>query len=288
MHVGSLRGLGRRIQAQSSLNFQSPISNFETGVVALKSRIGFTLVELLVVVAIMAMLAAVLFPVFSDAISSSKGLGCKSNLAQLGKAYQMYVDDWQASCCAPGNFCPWGKLTKQHTLPWAQALYAYHHSLEIYKCPARKVNFAYSINESLSLGTPVRPTITLLMFECPGSGNFQDQIQADGTDVQSPTGTGNAQACNVGQYDPTTGSYNVYNGAADIDSQSSIDSISWCPTSPNATPSISSTGVRNHPSWLFFPGPHDGMTNILFVDGHVQAFDDWLPGRMTFDPRKRF
>ena len=167
----------------------------------MKSRRGYTLVKFLVVMAIVAMLAAIMFPVFTDAISASKGVSCKSNLYQLGKAYQMYMDDWQASCCAlGGGFCPWGKLTKAHTMPWTQALFSYVRTLDIYKCPARKVNFAYSLNGYLALGEPVRPSITLLMFECPGTGSFQDQIDTSTARAAScPPGTGNAGPSNAGQ-----------------------------------------------------------------------------------------
>ncbi len=55
-----------------------------------KSR-GFTLIEILVVIAIIALLAALLFPVFTSAKNASKKTVCESNLHQLGLAATLYT-----------------------------------------------------------------------------------------------------------------------------------------------------------------------------------------------------
>jgi prepilin-type N-terminal cleavage/methylation domain-containing protein/prepilin-type processing-associated H-X9-DG protein len=57
-------------------------------------RAGFTLVELLVVVAVIAILAAILFPVFARAREKARQTKCLSNLRQVGLALRMYVDDY--------------------------------------------------------------------------------------------------------------------------------------------------------------------------------------------------
>ena len=54
---------------------------------------GFTLVELLVVIAIIALLLAILLPSLGQARVAAKRLVCATNLAQLGKAWQLYLDD---------------------------------------------------------------------------------------------------------------------------------------------------------------------------------------------------
>jgi prepilin-type N-terminal cleavage/methylation domain-containing protein/prepilin-type processing-associated H-X9-DG protein len=56
------------------------------GVMSMCRQSGFTLVELLVVIAILAVLAALLFPVFTTARHASKASVCASNLRQLSKA----------------------------------------------------------------------------------------------------------------------------------------------------------------------------------------------------------
>jgi prepilin-type N-terminal cleavage/methylation domain-containing protein/prepilin-type processing-associated H-X9-DG protein len=54
---------------------------------------GFTLVELLVVISIIAVLAAILFPVFNKARERARAASCNSNLRQLGMAVRQYVID---------------------------------------------------------------------------------------------------------------------------------------------------------------------------------------------------
>ncbi len=54
---------------------------------------GFTLVELLVVIAVIAILAALLLPALGQSKASAKRIKCVSNLRQLGFAAQMYWDD---------------------------------------------------------------------------------------------------------------------------------------------------------------------------------------------------
>lgn len=58
-----------------------------------RSGAGFTLIELLVVIGIIALLAAILFPVFAQVRSSAHRTTCLSNMRQIGMAFQMYLQD---------------------------------------------------------------------------------------------------------------------------------------------------------------------------------------------------
>ncbi|HLV82136.1 MAG TPA: DUF1559 domain-containing protein [Chthonomonadaceae bacterium] len=57
---------------------------------------GFTLIELMVVIAIIAILAAILFPVFAQAREQARKTSCLSNTRQMGLAVLMYVQDYDA------------------------------------------------------------------------------------------------------------------------------------------------------------------------------------------------
>ena len=58
---------------------------------------GFTLLESLVVVGIIAVLTAILLPALSTARRNARRHLCFNNLRQIGLAFQMYADDWYQS-----------------------------------------------------------------------------------------------------------------------------------------------------------------------------------------------
>ena len=67
-------------------------------------RKGFTIVELLVVISIIALLIAILLPSLRRARAQTKDTVCRSNLHQLGLAIQFYAIDNR-------DYIPWIKGT---------------------------------------------------------------------------------------------------------------------------------------------------------------------------------
>lgn len=58
------------------------------------ARKGFSLIELLTVIAIIAILAAIIFPVISNAKDRARNTTCQSNMAQIAKALKAYSGDY--------------------------------------------------------------------------------------------------------------------------------------------------------------------------------------------------
>ena len=59
-----------------------------------RENFGFTLIELLVVISIIAVLAAMLFPVFAQAREKARQASCLSNMKQMGLAFTQYLSDF--------------------------------------------------------------------------------------------------------------------------------------------------------------------------------------------------
>src|SRR3569833_1231377 len=66
-------------------------------------RRGFTLVELLVVIGVISILTAILFPVFAQAREAARGASCEGNLRQIGSAVQIYSEDYDETLPNAGS-----------------------------------------------------------------------------------------------------------------------------------------------------------------------------------------
>jgi len=91
---------------------------------------GFTLIEILIVLALVGLLSALLFPVFARARDRARIATCASNLRQIGQAIQMYVNDnnrFYPSVIPP---LPISQCA------WADRIERYAKSPAIFRCPS--------------------------------------------------------------------------------------------------------------------------------------------------------
>jgi prepilin-type N-terminal cleavage/methylation domain-containing protein/prepilin-type processing-associated H-X9-DG protein len=65
---------------------------------------AFTLIELLIVIAIIAILAGIMFPVFARAHEFAHKAGCIGNFKQFGVAFALYGNDFDDSLINPGQY----------------------------------------------------------------------------------------------------------------------------------------------------------------------------------------
>ncbi|MEW6356539.1 MAG: prepilin-type N-terminal cleavage/methylation domain-containing protein [Planctomycetota bacterium] len=103
---------------------------------------GVTLMEVLVVVAIMGMLMAILMPALGKATESARSANCKSNLRQIGIAMIMYVSEnrgWYAPATSSDNNYRWHGVRTSSTEPFDPRkgpLSPYLQGGEVKKCPS--------------------------------------------------------------------------------------------------------------------------------------------------------
>ena len=93
-----------------------------------KKTSGFTLVELLVVIGILAALAGILLPVLAGARERARGTSCTANLSQLAKAMLMYADDYDGRL--PPEWSPAGQ-------GYREVLEPYVVDLRVFVCPSQ-------------------------------------------------------------------------------------------------------------------------------------------------------
>ena len=82
----------------------------------MKNRKAFTLVELMLCVAVIATLLAVLAPAYTMTGELSGQSGCISNLSRIGRAFRMYADDYDDTFPTNRNWQPGTNRTVLHTV----------------------------------------------------------------------------------------------------------------------------------------------------------------------------
>lgn len=99
-------------------------------------RQAFTLVELLMVVAILAMLAAMVFAVAAPARERARRESCSSNLRQVHRAFMMYCADHDgAEVPTDGTQCSYVHLGLPPAEPGGRWMDEYLGSRKVWRCP---------------------------------------------------------------------------------------------------------------------------------------------------------
>lgn len=220
-----------------------------------KQKSAFTIIELLVVIGILSILAALLTPVFKTARAKAKAVVCANNLRQLGLALRMYETDNQDKICPVfiggwgdtyGPHCntSWPKLISQYVgfksdLDFTDTTEITPKKTSIFMCPQHPTQWGYSMN--YLLGMEFNPDLS----SPPASYTHKaGSIKAPDHMIQLVDSI----------YYPSDSTTILFNN--------------WSPLCYNYYDFIfSSIGVRPD---MRHPGK---LANVLFLDGHVSGLE---------------
>ncbi len=210
-------------------------------------RAGFTLVELLVVVAVIAMLAAMLAPVYLQTKKSGQRTRCQSNLSQIARAFESYTADYHG--CYPNT--------------GSQYLWAGYYWRE----PMRKYVVATAgADRNMILACPADPTppgiysgTSYAYSACFYMTPEQINMIADSDHIRTKFAATN----------PELPCSSIKNGSARCPSKKVLVAEYW--TLHSDSPKVGWYDDLNETG----NDPWSGERNYLFVDGHVR----FLPTR---------
>jgi prepilin-type processing-associated H-X9-DG protein len=220
------------------------------------ARIAFTLIELLTVICLIAVLAALLLPALAQAKMAAYRIQCASNLRQIGVALSCYVDDGR-------QYPAFGYLRRPpapldpRSIFWDAKLLPYARESEsVFKCPGQQDSTNWWFIDSEQLLWPNKS----YGYNGPGVGlsqspEFGSKVLSLGLDpfvecyhtlpqMRFRSESSIAVPCDMI-------AVTDYNGQADDDGDGDYH--------PDALYLLSLTGVR-----------HQGRANVLFCDGHVE------------------
>jgi prepilin-type N-terminal cleavage/methylation domain-containing protein/prepilin-type processing-associated H-X9-DG protein len=210
-------------------------------------RGGFTLIELMVVIAIIAILAAILLPVFAQARERARQSTCASNLQQIGQGALLYKQD------SDEKYPPIELV--ENTVSWKDLLLPYIRNKTVFQCPSNPsreltdkatssvdlFNASYGFNSCAETWNPV--------YFSNGAWAFPfGRISASDPQIHHSSDT-----IMIGEITYAT---------LDV-------SPSWGYDTSTCSPD--SQGFYSHFQYPDPPATRGGKSNFIFFDGHVAA-----------------
>ena len=220
----------------------------------------FTLIELLIVIAIIAILAAILLPALQSARARAQSTTCINNLKQMAVIARTYADDHRGFWPGNSGTKPSGSTSSQW--PWPQHLTRGKY----FKVPVPES--PYNVQPKLPEFT-VCPTLTPkktdTRYECYGAVVMTNTDRASGLGIESI----DSQHYLIG----VTGAYNAFRPITVITTGASPAKQIWLADSVNAVGRLDSRLVIVGPAddWGALYAAHNGRINFAAVAGNAES-----------------
>ncbi len=226
-----------------------------------KSGKGFTLIEILVVIAIISILAAILFPVFARARENARRASCQSNLKQIALGFLQYNQDYDSKFPWFG-MNPANNADSSNPFGWADALQPYIKSAQVFQCPSE--------NDG-SNSNPTQVGYTDYWYNAMLDARSESAINQSSLTILTGDGTSSTSRYAFNGCVAVNGSdpaQQAQDGATILQGYGG-DLAAFCAPNSIAQYPPSADGGTTYPL-----GRHLDGANYAFTDGHVK----WLKG----------
>jgi prepilin-type N-terminal cleavage/methylation domain-containing protein len=227
---------------------------------------AFTLIELLVVIGIIAILAALLFPVFAQARERARQIVCISNAHQIAMAAYLYTQGWNDFLPPATNY---GAPEDSPSRIWTSVLMPYVGNREVFLCPSAS-NAQYAANWPLRGYAPIGYN-SLTGFdpagqEAPTSVAHAASLDDTGRTVLfADTASGPTTAKYRGYvFDPDNGARNSRDPRLSTPLTADRDLVAGSPLAPSLLKPV----FCRH----FADGQNNGRASLTFADSHAKSY----------------
>ncbi|HKI69371.1 MAG TPA: type II secretion system protein [Verrucomicrobiae bacterium] len=237
-------------------------------------RIGFTLVELLVVIAVIAILAGLLLPALSQARSHARTIVCLNNVRQLGFGWQLYGDDHEGWLpYNMGGSGPRGVVAVRTNLNWANGVLTWELDPD---------NTNTATLTRASLGFYVSRTASV--YHCPSDTVLSSIQRKAGWRERVRTYSMNAMVGNAGKvslegYNENNPDFTQYFKMAAISRPAEI--FVFVEEHPDSINDGYFLNRAYYHGWIDLPAAyHNGGATFTFADGHASVHRWVEPGTL--------